>query len=186
MLELERHSMPYSIRPALLSDLPAFALVERNAGALFKTIGLDNLADDAADPDFVASFIRAENALVAVEASDTVVGFALAFKLDDALHLQEMSVDPAHGRRGLGGRLLNAIDEKAKAQNHSSSTLSTFVDVPWNAPFYARHGYRIVTQAEWTPGFHILREHEVHAGLPAERRCFMKKKLRESLSLEAD
>ncbi|MCE7998055.1 MAG: GNAT family N-acetyltransferase [Rhodobiaceae bacterium] len=174
--------MPYSIRPALLSDLPAFARVERKAGALFKTIGLDILADDVADPEFVASFIRVENALVVVDASDTVVGFALAFNLDGALHLQEMSVDPAHGRKGLGGNLLKAVDEIAKSRHLSVTTLSTFIDVPWNAPFYARHGYRIAVPAEWTPGFHILRAHEVHEGLPAERRCFMKKSVSESAS----
>lgn len=175
-LELERPTMTYSIRRAQLSDLPALAQIELNAGELFKTVGLDQLAGDFADPDFVASFIRSEGAIVAVHASGTVVGFALSFALDGSLHLQEMSVDPAHGRKGLGGRLLGAIDELAREKSSSRATLSTFADVPWNAPFYKRHGYQIVSPSEWTPGFHILREHEAQAGLPVERRCFMEKR----------
>jgi GNAT superfamily N-acetyltransferase len=153
------------------------AQIELNAGELFKTVGLDNLAGDFADPDFVASFIRSDGAFVAVHADGNVVGFALSFALDGALHLQEMSVDPAHGRKGLGGRLLDAIDEKAREERYARATLSTFADVPWNAPFYERHGYQIVSPAQWAPGFHILREHEAAAGLPVDRRCFMEKRI---------
>ena len=97
--------------------------------------------------------------------------------LDDALHLQEMSVDPAHGRKGLGGQLLNAIADLARTKNCSCTTLSTFKDVPWNAPFYRRHGYSIVDAEDWTPRISHPPEHEVQAGLPADRRCFMTKKL---------
>ncbi len=176
-LELERLKMTYSIRLAQPSDLPALAQIELNAGELFKTVGLDKLAGDFADPDFVASFIRSDGAIVTVHASGNVVGFALSFALGGSLHLQEMSVDPAHGRKGLGGRLLDAIDEMAREESYARTTLSTFADVPWNAPFYERHGYQIIAPAEWTPGFHILREHEAQAGLPVERRCFMEKRV---------
>ena len=29
-------------------------------------------------------------------------------------------------------------------------TLTTYRDLPWNAPFYARHGFAVVPPAEWS------------------------------------
>ncbi len=174
----ERHTyMTYTIRNAQSGDVPAFAQVEINAGELFKTIGLDDLAGDFSDPDFVTSFVQTGGAFVAAHADGTVAGFALAFELDNAVHLQEMSVDPAHGRRGLGGQLLEAVASWARQRDVTRLTLSTFEDVLWNAPFYAKHGYKIMSPEQWTPGLHILREHEEHIGLPIDRRCFMEKQL---------
>jgi len=170
--------MTYTIRTATPADIPAFAHVEINAGELFRSVGLDDLAGDFSSPEFVMSFVQTGGAFVAVHTDGTVAGFTLTFMLDNAIHLQEMSVDPAHGRRGLGGRLLQAVDTWASESGCSHVTLSTFKDVHWNAPFYARHGYQIVSPEKWTPGFHILREHEEHAGLPVARRCFMMKRLR--------
>jgi GNAT superfamily N-acetyltransferase len=167
--------MTYTIRNAQSGDVPAFAQVEINAGELFKTIGLDDLAGDFSSPDFVMSFVQTDGAFVAVHTDGTIAGFALAFMLHNAIHLQEMSVDPAHGRRGLGGQLLDAVASWARQRGYTRLTLATFRDVPWNAPFYARHGYKIVSTDKWMPGFHILREHEEQAGLPIERRCFMER-----------
>ncbi len=169
--------MTYTIRRAKERDIPAIAQVELNAGELFKTIGLDDLAGDFANPEFVQSFVQTGGAFVASHSDKGVVGFALAFLLDSAVHLQEMSVDPAHGRRGLGHSLLTTIADWAEQTDISRITLSTFADVPWNAPFYQKHGYEIVAPENWTPGLHILREHEEHAGLPIDRRCFMERVL---------
>jgi len=170
--------MTYTIRNAHASDVPAFAQVEINAEELFKTIGLDDLAGDFSSPDFVMSFVKTGGAFVAVHTDGTVAGFALAFMVDNAIHLQEMSVDPAHGRQGLGGQLLDAVASWARQRGFTRLTLSTFHDVPWNAPFYTKHGYQIMSAKQWTPGLHILREHEEHAGLPIDRRCFMEKQIR--------
>lgn len=169
--------MTYTIRKARLSDVPTFAEIELNAGEIFKTVGLGELAGDFAAPDFVKSFVRTGGSFAAIhEPSGTVVGFALSFLLDGAVHLHEMSVDPGHGRKGLGGRFLDEVAQFALSQKLMRTTLSTFKDVPWNAPFYERHGYRTVAPENWTPGFHILREHEEQAGLPVEQRCFMEKR----------
>ncbi len=42
-------------------------------------------------------------------------------------------------------------------------TLSTFRDIEWNAPFYAKHGFEILT--ELTPGLENLRQLEIEIGL---------------------
>ena len=157
------------------ADAHAISQIELNAGVLFKTVGLNDLSGDVTDAAFVRSIIRTDGALVAVTEQDVAIGFALSFLLDGALHLHEMSVDPGHGRKGLGGRLLEGIDDLANAKGCRHTTLSTFKDVPWNAPFYQRHGYTFVDPHDWTPGFFLLREHEEMAGLPVDRRCFMSK-----------
>jgi hypothetical protein len=39
----------------------------------------------------------------------------------------------------------------------------SYADVPWNAPFYARHGWRTTTRL--TPGLRAMRAREVELGL---------------------
>jgi catechol 2,3-dioxygenase-like lactoylglutathione lyase family enzyme len=53
-------------------------------------------------------------------------------------------------------------------------TLSTFRDVPWNGPFYRKHGFRELQPAEWTPGMRAIREKEAHHGLRVHARAFMR------------
>jgi GNAT superfamily N-acetyltransferase len=88
-----------------------------------------------------------------------------------------MDVLPAYGRRGLGGRLLEAVCDWARAHGYPAVTLSTFRDVPWNGPFYRRHGFRDLRPAEWTPGMQAIREKEARHGLRVEARVFMRRDL---------
>jgi hypothetical protein len=43
-----------------------------------------------------------------------------------------------------------------------------YADVPWNAPFYAGHGWRPLTVL--TPGLQALRRHEEELGLDRHGR----------------
>jgi hypothetical protein len=62
----------------------------------------------------------------------------------------------------------------AHAQGHPAVTLSTFRDMPWNRPFYRKHGFRDVPTAEWTPGVRAIRQKEAQHGLRVEARVFMR------------
>ncbi|ANH40302.1 acetyltransferase [Nocardioides dokdonensis FR1436] len=77
-----------------------------------------------------------------------VVGFAHVLVLEDGhdriAHLEQVSVLPEHGRRGLGARLVRAAAEEARWDGFDRLTLCTYRDVPWNAPFYARIGFEVV------------------------------------------
>ena len=59
----------------------------------------------------------------------------------DGAHLEQLSVHPEHGRRGLGRALLRAGLEWAAAHDYPELTLTTYRDVPWNGPFYASEGF---------------------------------------------
>jgi GNAT superfamily N-acetyltransferase len=83
--------------------------------------------------------IGEQDVWVAADANDAAVGFAVAGPLAGFLHLRELSVDPAHGRRGLGRALVLAVHDAARGL--AGTTLTTFRDVPFNAPFYERLGF---------------------------------------------
>jgi GNAT superfamily N-acetyltransferase len=69
------------------------------------------------------------------------VGFAHVLERGDEAHLEQLSVLPAVGRRGHGRALVRAALEEAGRRGHGRVTLRTYVDVPWNAPFYAALGF---------------------------------------------
>lgn len=87
--------------------------------------------------------VRAAHAgfLLVYEMDGAVVGFAHVLELDAVAHLEQLSVAPAHGRRGYGRHLLNAAVDEARYRGHRRITLRTYADVPWNAPFYRRCGF---------------------------------------------
>ena len=104
---------------------------------------------------------------------DEIVGFAEAGAVRRELHLHELSVSTAHQRKGIGATLLRALKVDAQNSGYRAVTLNTFRDVPWNAPFYARHGFVEVENFE---GREYLAESlagAVALGIPAERRCAM-------------
>ena len=93
------------------------------------------------------------------------------------MYIEELDVLPTHGRRGLGGSLLEGVCGWAQAQGHAAVTLSTFRDVPWNGPFYRKHGFRDLPPAEWTPSMRAIREQEAQHGLAIEARVSMRREL---------
>ncbi|NUO59744.1 MAG: GNAT family N-acetyltransferase, partial [Hamadaea sp.] len=56
-------------------------------------------------------------------------------------------------------------------------TLTTFVEVPWNAPYYARHGYRLLGEDELTSGLRAIRAREAALGLDKWPRTAMRRDL---------
>ena len=106
-------------------------------------------------------------------AGDVPVGFALVKMLgDDLPHLDEVDVEPAHGRRGLGTALVQAVCEWATASGFSMLTLTTFRGVPWNLPFYARLGIVEVPRDLLCPELAVVVSEEAARGLaPENTRC---------------
>ncbi len=166
----------YVIRLAQAHELAALPDVEVRAGALFAQAGLPEIVDhEPGDVEYIRSFMRAGAVHVAVSDRGEPVGFGLSGLLDGAAHLYELAVDPAHGRRGLGARLVAAGCGFGQAKGCRAITLSTFRDLAWNGPYYIKLGFRAVPRNDWTPGMHLLHGREVDIGLPVERRFFMRK-----------
>ena len=91
------------------------------------------------------------------------MGFGHVLDLAGHWHLEQLVVDPAHGRQGFGAALLDAVCREVASRGGRRVTLRTFADVPWNAPFYARHGFvELVGEPAWLAP---LREAEERIGL---------------------
>jgi len=165
----------YDVRPARPSELPALAAIERAALALFAGAGMPELAGaPVLELDEVERYFVEGLVAVASHARDGVVGFVVVRPLGGCAHLQEMDVHPDHGRQGLGRRLLATAIDWARRAGHPAVTLTTFHDVPWNAPFYARCGFRHLPLADASPELLELRRLEGTYGLPDDRRILMR------------
>ena len=176
----------YQIRPARPGDAALLPDIERRAGALFIEVGLAFLAEGEPTPEAVFTeacedrrlWVAEETAPDSGREGDAVVGFALAKQLEGSFHLQEMDVVPEHGRRGLGRRLVEAVVDAGRERGHQRVTLTTFRDIPWNAPFYARLGFEELALDDFTPEIRALVAKELEAGLLPDLRCVMVRQLR--------
>ncbi len=168
----------YRIRLARPEEMMRLREIEDEAGTMFSGLGLIDEALDVSFPlEDLDRLIALEQVWVAEREDGLPVGMVIASVRDGAVYVEEMDVLPAHGRRGLGTCLLTTVCAWAKAQGHPAVTLSTFRDVPWNGPFYRKHGFRDLRTAEWTPGMREIRELETRHGLRVEARVFMRREL---------
>lgn len=170
--------MSYVVRAARPEDLPALAAIERAALHLFAEAGMPELVDaPVLDLHEVERYHATGFVAVAEHPREGLVGFVVARPLGGSAHVQEMDVHPDHGRLGLGRRLLDAALAWARGAGHRVVTLTTFRDVPWNAPFYARCGFRELPLADASPELLELRRLEGTYGLPNDRRILMRLEL---------
>ena len=105
------------------------------------------------------------------------VAFALVDVLDGAAHVEQVSVDPAFARQGLGRRLLDHVAGDARRAGRTAVTLTTFRDVPWNAPYYERCEFRPLAEDELGPELRAKRDAETSHGLDPTRRVCMRRDL---------
>jgi GNAT superfamily N-acetyltransferase len=133
--------------------------------------------DPPSDLDTLREALAANCLWVAVDGNDVPVGFAYARAVEDHLYLQELGVLRSHQRHGIGGRLIEAVYEAAGERGFAAATLSTFADVPWNAPYYERLGFERLPHASLTPGMREIEAEEAAFGLDVSRRVFMRRKV---------
>ncbi len=96
------------------------------------------------------------------------------------MHLDELDVLPGYGRNGIGSALVEAVEDCALDRGCVEITLTTFRDVPWNAPFYARLGFEPIPEQDL--GTELVRRllDETALGLKRSTRVAMRKRLRDS------
>ena len=163
------------VRLARKDDAAFLASVEQSSSALFLTI--PDLTWIAAAPlttldDHLAS-IAGGTMWVALDETNTISGFLLAEVCERDLHICELSVHLDHQRRGVGARLIGAAADFARREALGRVTLTTFRDVPWNAPYYAQLGFFVIGEADFDGRLRAVIAREVRIGLPVERRCAM-------------
>lgn len=162
------------VRGALLSEASLLCDIERDAGQIFRSApGLAWLADQQPSATAYCEAIKAGTAWVAEDAGGAV-GFTAAQLEGRYLHVLELSVRLGHQRKGVGRALVTAAVEEARRLDLSALTLTTFRELAWNEPFYARLGFRTLAEQELDERLRQALEAEADAGLPRDRRCAMR------------
>lgn len=168
----------YSIAAARPQDLARLPAIELTAARLLAGHAPEAVLNETTGWDVLYNAQQHGRLWVAL-ADDVAVGFAHVEMTDhDAAHLEEIDVDPHHGRRGLGTQLVLRVCDWAAAHGCACVTLTTFRDVPWNMPFYARLGFEIVPAAELGPALIAIVSDETRRGLDPARRVVMRRALR--------
>ena len=164
----------FSMRQSRQDDLIKLSAVERSAASIFREVDLAWLADGATmDPTILAAACRNGMLWVAADDADEPVGFLVAQELDGKLHIAELSVEASCQRRGIGARLVERAIGHGRELGMSAITLSTYRDLKWNGPFYARLGFREVDPGLAGPGHRGKQREEAEAGHDPARRCIM-------------
>jgi ribosomal protein S18 acetylase RimI-like enzyme len=87
----------------------------------------------AADP--VAKAAERARTDITLVAGRPPVGFARLEVVDGHTHLGQLSVLPEYGRPGVGTSLVHAACQWSRRRGLRFLTLTTFADIPFNAPF---------------------------------------------------
>lgn len=161
------------LRPAEPDDAEDLRELERRAGVRFRDVGMPEVADDEPPAaEVLAAYATDGRAWIAVDDGDRAVGYVLVDVLDGCAHVEQMSVDPVAQGRGIGRALLEQVRRWAAGHGLAAVTLTTFRDVPWNAPLYAHLGFRVLAPSEVGPELAALVEAEAARGLdPSTRVC---------------
>jgi GNAT superfamily N-acetyltransferase len=165
----------YRITAARPSDLPLLPAIELAAARLLAGHAPESVLNETSSREELTD-AQGHGRLWVALADEVPVGFAHVQVLEpEAAHLQEIDVHPGHGRRGLGRRLVMAVCEWAGTSGYRSVTLTTFRDLPWNMPFYARLGFAVIQPEELGPALLAVVRDETRRGLDPARRVAMRR-----------
>lgn len=161
------------IRLATADDLSCLGAIEQSGADTFTAHG-QPLADGSppAPPDHWDDACEAGLLWVADDPACGPVGFLAAEITDDGLYVAEVDVLMQHQRKGLGRRLMAAAIGEARGRRLPAVTLTTFRDIPWNAPFYASMGFIQLGPNETSPHLATTLATETARGF--EGRCAMR------------
>lgn len=162
-------------RPAMPDDVASIRYVESEAAQRFVSVGLTGIAAARPmDAPFVLKKVRAAEVIVA-ECDGACVGFVMFALLRARIYVEALDVLPEHAGRRIGAALLDRVDARARERGVAQIELSTFRDVPWNAPYYARLGFSVLEDRELDAPLKRIRALRIARGVDETRRVFMRR-----------
>jgi predicted N-acetyltransferase YhbS len=134
------------------------ALLHRSYAALGAR-GLNYTAVDQT-ADVTQSRIGKGICLVAVERGERLVGTVLFqpsltatgspwLERPDVAHLGQFGVEPRLQKQGLGARLMDTVEMRARESNAKEIALDTAEPATHLIAWYSRRGYRFIEYAQW-------------------------------------
>jgi ribosomal protein S18 acetylase RimI-like enzyme len=126
-----------NIRPARVDDLAAIQNCARRAYAHF----VDRIGREPAPmvADFAGQIVN--GVIHVVEDHRRVCGFIVLYPRGDHLHVENVAIDPAFQRHGLGTALLEFAEQQAHVHGRRAIELYTNEKMTENLEFYPRLGY---------------------------------------------
>ncbi len=165
---VRRDALPtgYAIEPAKAEHVPLLNAIERAAAAIFPPGSIpEHILSDHVPCDLLMEAMRVGTLSVALDPDRRPAGYGLLRFVDGLALLAQLDVHPQHGRRGLGTALVARIVDIALESGAQALYLTTFTHVPWNAPFYARLGFFVVSEDEQPPAIRKILADERELGL---------------------
>lgn len=162
------------LRPGKAPDIFKLQDIERDAATLFREWpGIDTSALNSVIA--LSDHLQAieQGLSIVMEQDGELVGFAIGDMQGEDAYLRELDVARAHQKRGFGARLVDAFVAAARAKRARHIYLATFRTPPWNAPFYARLGFREVVREGYLPWMTELEASQA-AFLDLSTRVFMR------------
>ena len=126
---------------------------------------------------FVERKSAAQELIVAVNAEGTCVGFVMFEPQPARIYIQELDVLTSHAGRRIGAALIEQVAQLARSRQIMQLVLSTYREVPWNAPYYRRLGFRDIDEAELDVALRARRDAHIARGLDESKRIFMRRDL---------
>ena len=178
-MSIRRPPAGYVITGAAREEVPALIAIDVAAGKMFEGTGLlpEAQLGDHVPAKVLEAAIGAAHLHVARTAKGAPAGFAMTSVREGWLYLDQISVDPAHGRGGVGSALIGRVMLEAKDRGLKRVTLSTFRDPPWNGPFYRRNGFRELPRKKMEKWMIEIESVQDDLGLNVRDRCFMARRL---------
>lgn len=158
-------------------DISALHAIEQRANIVFAQHGMAHIAENAWPLAAFSDFVTQNQCFVAADRDDVPLGFAVCGEAEETFWLLELGVDPGHMRKGIGSLLVNAVVDRARWAFHNAVCLTTFRDLPFNAPFYEKLGFMIADPAKASPALIERLRRETPTGSSVTERVLMFKKL---------
>jgi len=120
------------------------------------------------DADAVDEYMPPTGVFLLVRAGEQAVGCGAVRALEPGLgEVKRMWIDPALRGRGLGGRLLDALEDAARALGYDRLRLDTHEVLVEAISLYEAHGYRRIDRYHDAPDpTHFYEKHLVEAPGP--------------------
>lgn len=173
---LRKKRIMIQLRDGRIEDMLRIQEIEQASSRRFARIGMAEIAADAPTSSATLSArIGSRDLVVAADAKDIPIGFAMFSEVDACGYIEEMDVLPSHAGRRIGAALIDEIGRRSEARGLSALLLSTFRDVPWNAPYYRRLGFETIEDKAVSLAMARIRRDHMARGLDEKNRVFMRR-----------
>jgi predicted N-acetyltransferase YhbS len=172
------HDPAITFRFAVPDDADTIRAIEFEAAVRFVSVGMTGIAD--APPmarEVVERKIEAREIIVALDEQATCAGFVMFEPQPARIYVQELDVLTSHAGRRIGAALIDEVARLARLRQVRQLVLSTYRDVPWNAPYYRRLGFRDLATSELDAALLARRDAHIARGLDESKRVFMRRDL---------